>query len=66
MQVLRGRIFFSAFTAVQVYVMLRNATRKRRPDIGYSSATSKPTAYCTFVRQAPVAAARVSLVLTGR
>jgi hypothetical protein len=58
--------FFSAFAAVQVYVMLRNATRKRRPDIGYSSATSKPAVNCEFVRKTPVAAARGSPVLTGR
>ena len=57
---------FSAFTAVRVYVMLCNATRKRRPDVGYSSATSKLAVNCEFVRQAPVAAARGSPVLTGR
>jgi hypothetical protein len=57
---------FSAFAAVQVYVMLCSATRKRRPDIGYTSATSKPAVNCEFVRQASVAAARDSPVLTGR
>ena len=61
MQVLRGRNFFCAFTAVQAYVMLCNATRKRRPGGGYSSAIS-----CAYVRQAPVVAARASPLLTGR
>ena len=55
----------SAFTAVRAYVMLCNIARKRRPDIGYSSATSKPAVSCAFVRQAPVAAARDSPLLTG-